>query len=191
MSTSTTASPPLPTETKIVEIGQFNPLYHLQTMLTKKTVFVGKSGGYALWITCAIFVLATIVLAIQSTFVHKKSRAFHLVASIQTAIIVLSYYAMATGSGTVYIHAGVEHHHASGGDYDVTIVRQIFYVHIIEFFFSSPLMLLNLALLAGLSWIDVITLMVIVELMTLCVLMGGTATNSWWVTIDPLRMQRA
>jgi bacteriorhodopsin len=107
--------------------------------------------------------------------------AFHLIISLQTAVIAMSYYAMATGSGKIYITAGVEHHHTSEGDYDVVIIRQVFFTRFIEYIFSTPLVLLSLALLAGLAWIDIFTVIVVDELMVVCVLMGGVTTESWCV----------
>jgi bacteriorhodopsin len=182
MPTTTIASlqVPLPTETRIVKIGWFNRLNHLQPMMLTKTI-PGESGHYAQWITCVVFVLATIGIAIHSTFVHRKSRAFHFIASLQFAIGALSYYAMATGSGIIYAHSGIEHHHGSGGDYDVIIIRQIFYSHFIEWFCNGPLILLIVALLAGLSWSDTLTVIILDELMVLCCLTGGVNPTSWCV----------
>jgi bacteriorhodopsin len=82
---------------------------------------------------------------------------------------------MATGSGRKIVHNGVEHLPGR----TVIILREIFYVRFIEWFFSTPLILLNLALLSGLAWIDVFTMLILDELMILCALMGGLVTNSW------------
>jgi bacteriorhodopsin len=88
---------------------------------------------------------------------------------------------MASGSGKAYITAGVEHHHTSAGDFDVVIVRQIFSTRFIEYYFSSPPILLYQGLLAGLSWIDIFTLVVLDWLMATCVLMGAWTAESWCV----------
>jgi bacteriorhodopsin len=81
---------------------------------------------------------------------------------------------MATGSGTAYITSSVEH-----PDHVIIVERQIYYVRFIEWFFSTPPLLLNLGLLAGLAWFDILTMLILGELMILCALMGGMITTSW------------
>jgi len=161
-SSSATATPvnsPLPTQTQ--------------------TDVLGVSGHYAQWGACLIFVLATIIIAIHSTYVHRKTRIFHLVTVLLTACSALSYYAMATGSGTIFVISSTELHHSTdGGDYVLVLLRQIFYVRFIDFFFTTPLLLLNLALLCGLSWIDTLNMVLIDELVMVCVLMGAISHSS-------------
>jgi bacteriorhodopsin len=141
----------------------------------------GESGHYAQWIACVVFVLFAVGIAIHSTFVHRKSRAFHLIASLQFAIVALSYYAMATGSGIIYARSGIEHHRSSGEEHDVIIIRQIFCSRFIEWICTGPLILLTLALLAGLSWFDTLTVIILDELMILCCITGGVNPTSWCV----------
>ena len=140
---------------------------------------IGESGRYAQWGACVIFALATIIIAAHSTYVHQKTRIFHLVTMLLTACSALSYYAMATGSGTIFVIAGIEHHHSKdAGDYVLVLLRQIFYARFIDFFFTTPLLLLNLALLCGLSWVDTLNMVAINELLGVCGLMGAISHSS-------------
>jgi bacteriorhodopsin len=140
------------------------------------TAILGKSGNYAQWAACIVFVLATIATAIHSTFVHRKSRTFHLVTTLLSAITALSYYAAATGSGKGMIGPIKTPHHGEHAD---LYFREISYARFIEWFFTTPLILLNPALLAGLAWIDVFTMLILDEMMIVCALMGAFITTSW------------
>ena len=95
------------------------------------------------------------------------------------SIIALSYYAMATGSGTSFATVGVEHHVTTDGrGYNMIISRQIFYVRYIEWILTTPLFLLNLALLAGLSWADIFAMIVVDMMMAVCCFMGAVTSKS-------------
>jgi bacteriorhodopsin len=87
---------------------------------------------------------------------------------------------MATGSGKTYVLNKIEHHHLVGaGPYDILIYREVFYGRLIEWFLSSPFILLNLALLAGLAWIDVLIVLIADEMMMASGLMGAVVRQSW------------
>jgi len=140
---------------------------------------ITKAGNYAQWIACAVFIIGAVVLSIPSVAVHRKASTFHLVTAVLCAITALSYYAMATGSGTTFATVGIEHYrNVGGGGYDVIISRQIFYVRFIEWFLTTPLILLNLALLAGLSWADVFSMIIADEMMIVSGFMAGVTSKS-------------
>ena len=54
----------------------------------------------------------------------------------------------------------------------------IFYVRFIEWFLTTPLILLNLALLAGLSWADVFSMVIADEMMIVSGFMAGVTSKS-------------
>jgi bacteriorhodopsin len=107
--------------------------------------------------------------------VHRKSRLFHLITSLETAVSALSFYAMATGSGIIYLPNGVEHTPTGV----VIILREIFYVRFMEHFFSGPVVVLYLTLLAGLSWIDTLAVLIIADILILCACMGALTSSPY------------
>lgn len=58
---------------------------------------------------------------------------------------------MATGAGTGFAHHLTESHHKHTPDVTTHVYRQVFWVHFLDWALTTPLILLNLAFLAGLS----------------------------------------
>jgi bacteriorhodopsin len=67
-------------------------------------------------------------------------------------IATLSYFAMATGSGTYYAyHLAREHHKHGIPDTFEPVLRQVFWVRYVDWALTTPLLLLDLAFLAGVN----------------------------------------
>jgi len=64
---------------------------------------------------------------------------------------------MATGGGSTFIHhRHVEHHKNTGGVTKEHIFRQVFWAHYVQWALTTPLLILNLAFLAGISGASII-----------------------------------
>jgi len=136
---------------------------------------IGATGNRVQWIGCITFVIAAISIALHSLSVHKKSRIFHLIATLHCSILALEHYSMATGSGSMLITLST----SSEDGYDFIKKRQIFHARYIAWYFSSCLILLNPALLAGLAWVDIITMLVMVQMAITSSLMAALLSASW------------
>jgi len=108
-----------------------------------------------------VFLVSTLLIAVMASRLHVKHRAFHLLTFLITGIAALSYYAMATKSGTTFVPVGW--HKIQG--IETPVFRQVFWARYVDWALTSPLLLLDLALLAGLSWIDVVSLLIADEAM--------------------------
>ncbi|KAL1956077.1 hypothetical protein VTO42DRAFT_7672 [Malbranchea cinnamomea] len=109
---------------------------------------VGRRG---LWVVAILMLLSSLVFYILGARVLVQKRLFHVLVSLITTISFLTYFAMTMGGGITYTHAVVRHHHKEAPDTVQDIFRQLFWVRWINWGLTFPLILINLALLAGLN----------------------------------------
>ena len=76
---------------------------------------------------------------------------------------------MATRSGFTFVYQGRKFVQGK----EVMIIRQIFWARYVDWALTTPLLLLDLGLLAGLPWIDIISIMAVDEGMVITSLIGG------------------
>jgi bacteriorhodopsin len=83
---------------------------------------------------------------------EQQKRLFHLLTTFITAIATLSYFAQATGSGSSFSHhfVIVDHQHGLPTTLE-HVFRQVFWARYVDWALTTPLILLNLAFLAGLD----------------------------------------
>jgi len=112
---------------------------------------LGNSGSKTLWIIFVIMLLASVVFTGLSWRVPVAKRLYYVVTTLITIFASLSYFAMATGHGVSYNHIKVResHHHVPDTYHDV--YRQVFWARYIDWSLTTPLLLLDLGLLAGLN----------------------------------------
>jgi bacteriorhodopsin len=80
---------------------------------------------------------------------------FHILTAFITTFAFLSYFATATGEGIRYHRIVVtEKHHKE------IIFREVYWARYVEWFFTTPLLLLDLSLLAGLSGANILVTIV-------------------------------
>lgn len=137
-----------------------HPLLPTSTMTALPTVthsppefdHITALGQRTLWVVFALMLLSTIGFIVLSWRVIIPKRLFYQLTTYITVIATLSYYAMATGSGwsfRPFWHTD-EHKHGIPDTHKV-VFRQIFYARYIDWLLTTPLLLLDLSLLAGLS----------------------------------------
>jgi len=78
--------------------------------------------------------------------VEKRARIFHWLSAAVLTIAMVSYLAMSTGMGITYVPI---HHQSQGGQ--VHYLRQVYYARYVDWLFTTPLLLVSLGVLAGLS----------------------------------------
>ncbi|KAN0063002.1 hypothetical protein ACQY0O_004160 [Thecaphora frezii] len=109
-----------------------------------------QAGHAYLWLVFAIMALSSLAFFVASQRAPYRYRLVHTTTFFITAIAALSYFAMATGVGKRLVHSpDTLHPHP----------REFFYARYIDWFFTTPLLLLDLALLAGLPVAEIIVLL--------------------------------
>jgi bacteriorhodopsin len=107
----------------------------------------------------------------------QQKRLFHVVTAFITLFATLSYFAMATGDGVSYHHIINKIPVKNGPDLKVDIYRQIFWARYVDWTVTTPLLLLDLAFLAGLNGSDIIVAIVADIVMVLTGMFGAFGIN--------------
>jgi len=78
-------------------------------------------------------------------------RVYHVITTLATIISALSYFAMASGMGSGFRCAEVTDSHEHIPDTHHTVCRQVYWVRYVDWTLSTPLLLIDLCLLAGID----------------------------------------
>ena len=109
------------------------------------------------------------------TFPQQK-RLFHVITAFITLFATISYFAMATGDGNTFAKIVVN---------DSTkeiLYRQVFWARYVDWTLTTPLLLLDLAFLAGLSGANILVAIVadmVMVLLGLFAAFGKTDGQKW------------
>jgi len=113
--------------------------------------FVGHDGKTTLWVVFVIMLIASAVFAGLSWTVPVSKRLFHVITTLITITAALSYFAMATGHGVSVHHITIRETHDHVPDTFQHIDRQVFWARYVDWSLTTPLLLLDLGLLAGMN----------------------------------------
>lgn len=105
------------------------------------------AGHTALWVVFALFTIGLVGVFILSLRVERKARIFHWLSALVLTIAMVSYFAMATGLGISWVPTKYHGHNP----HNVHLFRQVYYARYIDWLFTTPLLLVSLGVLAGLS----------------------------------------
>lgn len=112
----------------------------------------GETGERTLWVVFVVMLVSTIVFTGMSWNIPIGKRLFHIVTTLITTFAALSYFAMASGHGIGYHHVVTRSSHDHGvPDTHHDIYREVYWARYVDWSLTTPLLLLDLALLAGLS----------------------------------------
>jgi bacteriorhodopsin len=109
---------------------------------------ISRRGSDWLFTVCAIMGASTLAVMAWSFTRPKSHRLFHYLSAIILFVASIAYFAMGSNLGQVPIT--VEFHR--GGGLAAAGTREIFYVRYIDWFVTTPLLLLDLLLTAALPW---------------------------------------
>lgn len=141
--------------------GRIHPKPHVVEAVT-------ASGVRTLTLVCIIMAVGFCVF-VGSTIARKGSdRAHGFCAFFITGMAALSYFAMATQEGAIIIHVG----HG---------MRQVFYARYIDWFVTTPLLLLDVLLLSGCSIGDLLWIIAADVLMIITGLISALVIHGQWV----------
>lgn len=97
----------------------------------------------------AIFVVAAAVFALMSWQIPVSKRVYHVLTTLVAVVAALSYFAMASGSGVGYRCERTRDHHGHVPDTSHVLCRQIHWARYVDWALTTPLLLLQLCLVAG------------------------------------------
>lgn len=167
------ATEPWSTVTPIPTVVPSLPEYQVAT----------ETGFRTLWVVFVVMTVASIVFTGLAWNVAASKRVYHIITTFITVIAALSYFAMATGHGTAYHHVKVKESNKHVPDTVHDVYREVYYARYIDWSLTTPLLLLDLALLAGLSGADILVTIfadVIMILTGLFAAFGAEGTPQKW-----------
>jgi len=121
---------------------------------------IGEAGGKTLWVVFVIMLVSTLAFTALSWRVPVQKRLFHVITTLITTFATLSYFAMATGSGNSYAHFVIKEVHKHVPDTVEHVFRQVFWARYVDWSLTTPLLLLDLAFLAGMDGASIIVAIV-------------------------------
>jgi len=126
------------------------------------------------WTVCAVMTVSMFAFAGLSFTRPRSARIFHYITTGIVLVAAVAYFSMASNLGFTPI--AVEFHR--GGE-DAGNYREIFYVRYIDWVITTPLLLMDLLLTAGMPWPTVLFTILVDEVMIITGLVGALVTSSY------------
>ncbi|MCJ1406849.1 hypothetical protein MMC19_000919, partial [Ptychographa xylographoides] len=111
-----------------------------------------------------------------------QKRLFHILTAFITTFAAISYFAMAMGDGISLQHTSVKESHKHVPDTTKDVYREVYWARYVDWSVTTPLLLLDLAFLAGLSGANILVAIVADIIMILTGLFaayGGNDSAKW------------
>ncbi|KAL5115953.1 hypothetical protein ACEQ8H_006175 [Pleosporales sp. CAS-2024a] len=148
----------------------------------------GDAGKKTLWVVFVLMLIASASFTALSWRVPLSKRLYHTITTIITITAALSYFAMATGHGVSVVKILVREEHDYINDTWTEVHRQVYWARYVDWSLTTPLLLLDLGLLAGMSGGHIIMAIVADLIMILTGLFAafgeeGTPQKWGWYTI--------
>jgi bacteriorhodopsin len=140
----------------------------------------GKTGHRTLWVVFVLMTIAFLAFSALSWTVPASRRLLHSLTTLIVLISGLSYLAMATGSGFFWHHYRVREKHDHVPDTFQTVHRQVYWVRYLEWLLTTPLILTDLVLLAGLNGSNLFSA-IVADLVV--IFAGFFAATAWSVKV--------
>lgn len=126
---------------------------------------------------CAIMGVSTLVFMGLALRKPQSHRLFHYITAGITSIACIAYFAMGSDLGQVPIQA--EFLRPNSGQVFAAGSREIFYARYIDWVITTPLLLLDLLLTAGLPTPTILITIFADEIMIVCGLIGALTSTSY------------
>ncbi|KAH8682593.1 hypothetical protein BX600DRAFT_506174 [Xylariales sp. PMI_506] len=126
---------------------------------------------------CAVMAISTLFFIGWSYTKPQSHRIFHNIIAGSTAVACIAYFAMGSNLGQVPIQ--VEFVRLGSSKVGAAGTREIFYARYIDWSITTPLLLLNLLLTAGVPASTILITMLADEIMVVCGLIGALTQTSY------------
>ncbi|KAI9869769.1 MAG: ion channel activity [Pleopsidium flavum] len=138
-------------------------------------IAITTHGSDWYWAVCAVMTVATFVFVGMSFSKPRTQRVFHYITASITLVAAIAYFSM--GSNLGWTPIGAEFIRANPKV--AGIYREIFYVRYIDWVITTPLLLLDLLLTAGLPWPTILLTLLVDEIMIITGLVGALVKSSY------------
>ncbi|GAB7356038.1 hypothetical protein MBLNU459_g6655t1 [Dothideomycetes sp. NU459] len=142
-----------------------------------KTVAIAITvrGSDWYWTVCACMTAATFVFLGLGIMKPRQHRIFHYITASITMVAAIAYFSMASNLGWTPIDVEfVRSNPVVAG-----LNREIFYVRYIDWFITTPLLLMDLLLTAALPWPTILFIILVDWIMIVTGLVGALVRSSY------------
>ncbi|KAF2727360.1 family A G protein-coupled receptor-like protein [Polyplosphaeria fusca] len=124
---------------------------------------------------CAIMTLSAFVFIGLGFRKHRRDRIFHYITAAVVFVAAIAYFTMGSNLGFTPIAVEMQRsdHKVSG------LYREIFYVRYIDWFITTPLLLMDLLLTAGMPWPTILWVILVDWIMIVTGLVGALVQSSY------------
>ncbi|CAJ2502863.1 Uu.00g102570.m01.CDS01 [Anthostomella pinea] len=133
-------------------------------------------GHKTLWVVCVLMGLSSLAFYAMAWRVPVQKRLFHVLTALITTFAFLSYYAMATGDG-VGVHTTVVKETKLHVVTEI-VNRDVYWARYVDWSLTTPLLLLDLCLFAGLDGASILVAIVSDVIMILTGLFAAFSRDS-------------
>lgn len=142
-----------------------------------KTVAIAITvrGSDWYWTVCACMTAATFVFLGLAITKPRQDRIFHYITAAITMVAAIAYFSMASNLGWTPIDV----EYIRSDPVVAGINREIFYVRYIDWFITTPLLLMDLMLTAALPWPTIFFVILVDEVMIVTGLVGALVRSSY------------
>jgi len=107
--------------------------------------------------------------------VPRRNRVFHYITASITFVAAIAYFTMASNLG----YAAIRVEFVRSNPQVAGLLREVFYVRYIDWFVTTPLLLMDLLLTAGLPWPTLLYTLLLDEIMVVTGLVGALVASSY------------
>lgn len=138
-------------------------------------IAITTHGSDWYWAVTAVMMVATMCFVGLAATKPRQHRIFHYITAAITMVASIAYFSMASNLGWT----GIMVEWQRSDPVVRGLYREIFYVRYIDWFITTPLLLLDLLLTAGMPWPTVLYVVLIDEIMIVSGLVGALVRTSY------------
>ncbi|TKA65137.1 hypothetical protein B0A55_12325 [Friedmanniomyces simplex] len=138
-------------------------------------IAITTHGSDWYWAVTAVMICATFTFMGLAATKPRQHRIFHYITAAITLVASIAYFSM--GSNLGWTPIDVEFLRANSKVQGIN--REIFYVRYIDWFITTPLLLMDLLLTAAMPWPTVLYIILVDEVMIVTGLVGALVKSSY------------
>lgn len=142
---------------------------------TSTDIAITTRGSDVYWAITAAMAFATLCFLAWSFRIPRSKRIFHYITAAITMTAAIAYFTMASNLG----YASIIQEFQRGNPKVRGVTREIFYVRYIDWVVTTPLLLLDILLTAGLPWPTILFTIFLDEVMIITGLVGALVASSY------------
>ncbi|MCJ1353407.1 MAG: hypothetical protein MMC33_003393 [Icmadophila ericetorum] len=136
-----------------------------------------ETGIRTLWVVFVVMTISSIAFYAMAFRVPVQKRLFHILTAFITTFAAISYYAMANGDGVSLSSTIIKESYKNRPDQITEVLREVYWARYVDWSVTTPLLLLDLSFLAGLSGANILVAVVADLIMILTGLFAAFASS--------------